>query len=231
MRLDNSPEDYDPTMPSQASQASAKESLEPGYVELQGWVVTTPNLQTSQGMASYIQDPNRLVGIKVIGSFGLTKGDVIDISGDLTIVSSERCLKPTKLLHHRTRAAMPKTIGITTNRMFDLACLGSGAIVTGIRARVWGKVISLERDYSGNFVRIDDGSNIIDCGGWPLMNEDGTPILDDNGQIIIVGRTYGLRVHLEPGQPLPPIDSYCAFTGVSSCDGNKATLWDAEVSP
>lgn len=167
--------------------------LQPGPVNLSGWQVTTKNVSISTGRASYIQAVGYPFGIKVRGSYGLRKKDLVDFSGILSVSHGEKQLSPRKILFQGYSDDLPPPFG-GSHRSLAGSC--PNALVTGLRVRVWGRVIEISPCFPGYLIRLDDGSHVVESDAYTYypLDSDGHPILS---QPIYVPEVYGVRAYTD----------------------------------
>jgi probable HAF family extracellular repeat protein len=201
--------------------------LQPGPVDLSGWQVTTKNILVSGGRASYIQLLEYPFGIKIRGSYGLRQGDLVDFSGILSISHGEKQLNPRKMLFQGFSNTLPLPFG-GSHRSLAGSC--PNGLVTGLRVKIWGKVLEIIPFFPGYRIRLDDGSHLVESDAftyYPLDNE-GQPIFD---QPIFVPEVYGICAYVDEAYQLEVGDFVC-IEGVCSVLLAKTLLpqiVDAEV--
>lgn len=102
----------------------------------------------------YIEEPDRVAGIKVVGGSAVSLGDRLTISGVVgTDANGEKMITVTAIESKSAGDALAP-VAVSCRTM-------SGGSVAGLLVRTWGRVVSKATD--GSYVTIDDGS------GTPVM--------------------------------------------------------------
>ncbi len=102
----------------------------------------------------YIQEPDRSSGIKVISSVPVTKGDVVDVTGTLTVSDGERQIN-SSILSLLGTTGVPRPLGVRGDALGGGALngytpgitAGIGTNNVGLLVTTWGKVTVQGSDY------------------------------------------------------------------------------------
>ena len=124
---------------------------------------------------------------------------------------------------------MPWPMGFTNKALAETAN-GVGPIFSG-KVRVWGVVLATKLDFKSQYVLIDDGSAVVEQAAYQLFDPEGKPVLDRNGQPIIIPAVIGIRVYIPKNVQIPN-GEYHIFEGIK---GNLLLgkimpgIWDTTI--
>lgn len=105
----------------------------------------------------YIEDTNRVSGIKVISSANVVVNQLVDVAGTMATENSERCIDATNVATGAMSSINP--LGISGKSM---TCGGLSPV--GLLIRTWGTVTHY--DSASGYCYIDDGSGASDGSGY-----------------------------------------------------------------
>jgi len=215
--------------PRMMSSAGKSTGLQVGHVHILNGLVISNTLSDYSGCFSYIQIPEVLSAVKVIGPYGLTKREIVEFEGTLKRECGEFTLYPEMTLFARANGEIPSPFAFSNRSIVDTS-IGSGPPYSG-RAKIWGKVLDISYFPDYQRLLINDGSNFILQDSYPVFDGDGNLAYDENGQTIMVPPVIGIFVCLPRTIPVSIGESY-VFTGVKgNLMYNKLVpiLWDAEI--
>ena len=146
-----------------ASAAEAKSLADGERARLAGRVVTLGN-PGHQG-AFYVEELNRIIGLRVLGDEIPAQGDMVSISGLMSTVEGERAIVGADVAHISSSNALPLPLGLWNLRLGGAANQyspgvtgGFGLQNIGLLVRIWGRVMHIGEGY----LYIDDGSALRD---------------------------------------------------------------------
>jgi len=121
------------------------------WVELRGKPVTG-NFESSM---FYIEETNRVNGVKILASSSTVPGDLATIAGQYVTNDSELSIDPTGIsITSGSSSNIPKPLGMCNRSL--------GGINIGLRVKVWGKITSSAM----GVYTIDDGSAVNTTVLW-----------------------------------------------------------------
>ena len=151
----------------------------------------------------YVEDPERICGIKVTGSPAPSVGDKVRIVGALAIANGEAQVNATTCLIVGTGTIRP--LGMPARSLGGGSALGlqqgitgaSGLNNIGLLVKVYGRVTASGTDPRAGIAwfYVDDGSNV----------QDGTGIT-------------GVYCEAQYGMAPPAVDYYVSAEGISGCE-------------
>lgn len=172
--------------------------------------------------AFYVEDSNRVAGVRVTTQSSISTGRKVTISGTLHKTGTgitERFLEASQIWD-MGECAIPTPVGMPNKSLGGTAPTGMPGITgglglynLGLLVRTCGKVTYV----GGDYVYVDDGCGIQDgntLDGPVVVPLDGGAFRDGNGDLIHRPVT-GVKVYLG-SLPKPGIDDYVSVTGVCS---------------
>jgi len=129
----------------------------------------------------YVQDINRVCGMKVLGTQSAAVGSMVNVSGVLATVGGERVLQ-NAIVTPLTNGAAPLPLGIINRSVGGPL---TGAANTGLLVKAWGVVT----DVSADAFWIDDGSAIAAADGKTGIKvaADGLTLPSVNDVVVVTG--------------------------------------------
>jgi len=114
------------------------------WVELRGKPVTG-----NFGDMFYIEEPNRVYGVKVAATSSVAAGDLVTVDGQYAMVDNELTLQPSAMTSATGSSSnIPGSLGMNNKAL--------GGINIGLLVRVWGKITTA----AAGVYTIDDGSGL-----------------------------------------------------------------------
>jgi len=162
------------SMPLSAPNLGAAAELPAGSpVNLSGLITTA-----GFGNYFYVEEPERFAGIRVNAGAAYIPGDVLSLTGSITMVDGERVFVPASLTKNG-RESVPAPLGVAAGAL----AAGSAPDVTGLRVRTWGVAGAA----TGDEFTIDDGSHRLLTILAPSMPKP------DPGRMVVVTGIVGAR--------------------------------------
>jgi len=180
--------------PAEQTLASAKSMADFSPVSVSGLIVTA----VFDGFF-YAQNAERTTGIRIESSANVKRGDVVNVIGYMDTISGERCIRCKLDPHIEASSAIPAPLAMT-NR-----ALGGGK--AGLQKAVW--------DGSSPARGINNIGLLVTTFGTVIDHGSNWILIDDGSGCDAAGTATGVKVMTSAS---PPIGSYVAVTGVSSCE-------------
>lgn len=174
-----------------------------------GSTITLNTRTVTAGFGShfYIEDMDRIAGIKVASSAAATTGSIVSVTGKLEVVDGERQISPTSVAVYSGGNPVPDPF------LWNIRALGGGTLAAkpgiadgcglnniGLLGTIAGRVVGIG---AGSAFYVDDGTNSISDEGFTGVKVISTKNIQ-TGQFVIVTGISSVAIN-EDQQPVRQI--------------------------